>query len=87
MKLKTLIKAGRIVITIGGGGIPVTEDKGILTGVEAVIDKDLASSLLAKELGADYLVIATDVSHVAINFGKPDQENLKTIDIKTAQNI
>ena len=84
-EVKDLIKAGRIVITIGGGGIPVTEDKGILTGVEAVIDKDLASSLLAKELGADYLVIATDVSHVAINFGKPDQENLKTIDLKTAQ--
>ncbi|AMP20860.1 carbamate kinase [endosymbiont 'TC1' of Trimyema compressum] len=84
-EVKDLIKAGRIVITIGGGGIPVTEDKGILTGVEAVIDKDLASSLLAKELGADYLVIATDVSHVAINFGKPNQENLKTIDMKTAQ--
>ena len=84
-EVKDLIKAGRIVITIGGGGIPVTEDKGILTGVEAVIDKDLASSLLAKELGAEHLVIATDVSHVAINFGKPDQENLKTIDMKTAQ--
>ena len=83
--IKDLIQAGCIVITIGGGGIPVIEDKGILTGVEAVIDKDLASSLLAKKLSADYLVIATDVSHVAINFGKPNQENLKTIDIKTAQ--
>lgn len=84
-EVKDLIKAGRIVITIGGGGIPVTNNKGILIGVEAVIDKDLASSLLAKELDADYLVIATDVSRVAINFGKPNQENLKIIDMKTAQ--
>lgn len=84
-EIKDLIKAGCIVITIGGGGIPVIEDNGILTGIEAVIDKDLASSLLAKKLGADYLVIATDVSYVAINFGKINQENLKTIDMKTAQ--
>lgn len=84
-EVKDLIEAGCIVVTVGGGGIPVIEEEGMLRGVEAVIDKDLASALLAEELGADYLVIATDVSHVAINFGKPDQENLKTIDLVTAQ--
>ena len=84
-EVKDLIDAGCIVVKVGGGGIPVVEDNGFLKGIEAVIDKDLASALLAEELNADYLVIATDVSHVAINFGKPDQENLKTIDLATAQ--
>lgn len=84
-EVKDLIDAGCIVVTVGGGGIPVVEENGFLKGIEAVIDKDLASALLAEELGADYLVIATDVSHVAINFGKPNQENLKTIDLTTAQ--
>lgn len=84
-EVKDLIETGCIVVTVGGGGIPVIEENGQLRGVEAVIDKDLASALLAEELEADYLVIATDVSHVAINFGKPDQENLKTIDLATAQ--
>lgn len=84
-EVKDLIDAGCIVVTVGGGGIPVVEENGQLKGVEAVIDKDLASALLAEELNADYLVIATDVPYVAINFGKPDQENLKTIDIPTAQ--
>ena len=84
-EVKDLIEKGHVVITVGGGGIPVVEENGQLSGVEAVIDKDLASSLLAKELGAEYLVIATDVPYVAINFGKPDQENLKQIDLATAQ--
>lgn len=83
--IRTLIDAGAVVISIGGGGIPVVKEGNQLVGVEAVIDKDLASSLLAKELGADILAIATDVSYVAINFGKPDQKNLKTITIKEAQ--
>lgn len=85
-EVKDLIKAGRIVITVGGGGIPVIKsDDGQLKGVEAVIDKDLASSLLAKKLEADYLVIATDVSNVAINFGQSDQRNLSKIDLITAK--
>lgn len=84
-EVKDLIAKGHVVITIGGGGIPVIEENGQLTGVEAVIDKDLASSLLAKELKADYLVIATDVPHVAINFGKENQENLKEINLATAK--
>ena len=83
--VRTLVEAGAVVITIGGGGIPVVREGEQLAGVEAVIDKDLASSLLAKELGADILVIATDVPYVAINFGKPEQENLKTLTFATAE--
>ncbi|HHU31506.1 MAG TPA: carbamate kinase [Clostridia bacterium] len=83
--VSTLVKAGAVVITVGGGGIPVVKEENQLVGVEAVIDKDLASSLLAKELGADILVIATDVPYVAINFGKPDQENLKTLTVAEAE--
>lgn len=85
-QVKKLIEAGCIVVAIGGGGIPVMRDeKGLLFGVEAVIDKDLASSLLASELNADILTIATDVTNVAINFGKPDQENLGTITVAEAR--
>ena len=83
--VKTLIAAGTVVITIGGGGIPVIVKDGDLVGVEAVIDKDLASALLAKELDADILCIATDVSNVAINFGKPEQKNLETITVAEAK--
>lgn len=85
-EVKDLISAGCIVISVGGGGIPVMRDEqGILSGVEAVIDKDLASSLLASELNADILTIATDVSNVAINFGTPEQENLGVITVADAK--
>ena len=66
-----------IVITCGGGGIPVVEkEDGSLEGVAAVIDKDFAAELLAEEVGADALMILTEVEKVAINFNKPNQENL-----------
>ena len=66
-----------IVITCGGGGIPVVENPdGSLEGVAAVIDKDLAAELLAEEVGADVLLILTEVEKVAINFGRPDQQDL-----------
>lgn len=82
--IKTLVNAGHIVITCGGGGIPVVADEqGRLNGVNAVIDKDNASSLLAEKLNADYLVILTAVEKVAINWGKPNQEWLA--DLSTAQ--
>ena len=69
-----------IVIACGGGGIPVTRDKnGDLHGVSAVIDKDFASAKLAEVVGADYLFILTAVDHVCINFGTPEQEELKTM--------
>jgi carbamate kinase len=73
--VKALMDAGIIVITVGGGGIPVVADEnGDLKGVAAVIDKDLASALLAKELHADLLLISTAVEKVALRFGHPDQE-------------
>ena len=82
--IKTLVNAGHIVITCGGGGIPVISENGKLVGVNAVIDKDNASSLLAAQLGADYLVILTAVEKVAINFGKENQEWLSDLTVEQA---
>ena len=83
--IKTLVNAGHIVITCGGGGIPVISENGKLVGVNAVIDKDNASSLLAAQLGADYLVILTAAEKVAINFGKENQEWLSDLTVEQAK--
>ena len=77
--VKTLLDNNHIVITVGGGGIPVIEKNGQLTGVAAVIDKDNASEKLAELVDADYLVILTAVDNVYINFGKDNQEKLENI--------
>jgi carbamate kinase len=75
-----------IVITCGGGGIPVVSDSdGRLVGVNAVIDKDNASSLLASQLGADHLIILTAVEKVAINFGKENQQWLSDLTVEQAK--
>ncbi len=75
-----------IVITAGGGGVPVIElDDGSLKGVAAVIDKDLASYKLAENIEADILMILTEVEKVAINFNKPDQKNLDVITVAEAE--
>ena len=72
--IRALIAAGVVVVTVGGGGIPVVADAdGNLHGVAAVIDKDLASALLANNLGADLLIISTAVEKVALNFGTPEE--------------
>ncbi len=72
--VKTLLGSGAIVITVGGGGIPVVADEqGHLKGVAAVIDKDFASSLLATSINADLFLISTAVEKVALNFGTPDE--------------
>ena len=74
-----------IVITCGGGGVPVVErENGILEGVAAVIDKDFAAELLAEQIGADVLMILTEVEKVAINFKKPNQENLSRLTLNQA---
>jgi carbamate kinase len=79
-EIEHLVSAGYLVIACGGGGIPVFQgDDGDLQGVEAVIDKDLASSMLARELNADLFVISTGVPRVAINFGRPDQRWLEQL--------
>ena len=83
--IKTLVGAGHIVITCGGGGIPVADRNGKLEGVNAVIDKDNASSLLAQQLDADYLIILTAVEKVAINFGKENQEWLSDLSVEQAR--
>ncbi len=84
--VQTLINAGVTVITVGGGGIPVIDGgNGEYCGTAAVIDKDFASSLLARELHADLFLIATAVEKVAINFGKPDQKWLDKITLAQAK--
>ena len=85
--VKTLLSNGHIVITVGGGGIPVIEDNGLLTGVAAVIDKDNASEKLAELIDADYLVILTAVDNVYINFGKENQEKLENITTTRLQTL
>lgn len=81
-----LLKQGCIVISCGGGGIPVVRDaQQQLHGVEAVIDKDLASALLAQQLGADLLLIPTGVDKVAINFGTPEQRWLDELSLPQAE--
>lgn len=72
--VRALVDSGTVVITVGGGGIPVVRRSGRLVGTPAVIDKDFASAKLAELLNADMLIILTAVEKVAINFGKPDQK-------------
>jgi carbamate kinase len=74
--IHALALAGFVVVCAGGGGIPVVADGPALHGVEAVIDKDLTAAILARELGADTLVIATDVAHVMVDFGRPGERPL-----------
>jgi carbamate kinase len=83
--VKILVKAGHIVITVGGGGIPVIEEDGVLKGVAAVIDKDFASSLLAQEINADLLLISTAVEKVALNFGKENEEWIDQMTVSEAK--
>lgn len=84
--IKALISQGVCVVTVGGGGIPVVADeKGNLTGIAAVIDKDFASSLLGNMIGAEMLVISTAVEKVAIHWGKPEQKWLDTITMTEAR--
>jgi carbamate kinase len=83
--VKTLIDAGVVVITVGGGGIPVIDQGGDYLGTAAVIDKDYASSLLARNIKADLFLISTAVEKVALNFGKPDQKWLDKITLAEAK--
>lgn len=76
-QIKLLIDHQVIVIAVGGGGIPVIKQGQTITGVEAVIDKDLASGLLANNIAADYFIIATDVPAVMVNWGTPEQKAIR----------
>ena len=83
--VRRLAREGKIVVTCGGGGIPVIWEAGGYRGVEAVIDKDLASALCACQIGADALYILTDVPKVYINFRKPDEKALDVLTIAEAE--
>jgi carbamate kinase len=84
--VETLIKAGTVVVTVGGGGIPVIDvGEGEYAGTAAVIDKDFASSLLARLIKADLLLISTAVEKVALNFGKPDQKWIDKMSLAEAK--
>lgn len=83
--IRTMVDSGNLVIACGGGGIPVIRQGSHLKGASAVIDKDFASCLLAKELDADYLIILTAVEKVALNFGKPDEQWLENVSIDEAK--
>ncbi len=84
--IQDLISLGYIVIAVGGGGIPVVADgEGRLKGVAAVIDKDRASSLLARDIRADLFLISTAVEQVSLNFGKPNQQPLDHLTVAQAR--
>ena len=83
--IRNMVDAGDLVIACGGGGIPVVRQGNHLKGASAVIDKDFASCLLAKELDADFLIILTAVEKVAINFGKPEEKWLDNITVDEAK--
>ena len=84
--IERAVASDAIVIAVGGGGIPVVRDaNGDLRGVEAVIDKDRASSVLARELRADILMILTEVEKVAVNFGRPNERGLDSLTVAEAR--
>ncbi|MBU6392389.1 MAG: carbamate kinase [Planctomycetes bacterium] len=84
--IKSLLEAGDIVIAAGGGGIPVVmKEDGDLEGVDVVIDKDLASSVLARDIKSDCLIMLTGVEHVFLNFKQPNERVLNALTVKEAQ--
>lgn len=78
-EIRALVNVGAIVVCCGGGGIPVVEEDGRLVGIAAVIDKDLASALLGKLVGAERMIISTAVDQVYLRYGQPDAQPLKTV--------
>jgi len=86
--IRNLVESGSVVIAAGGGGIPIYVDhRNWYEGIDAVIDKDLASALLAKEIGAGVLSILTSVDAVAVNFGTPQQKNLSEVTLAEIQGL
>lgn len=84
--IQQLVDQGAIVITAGGGGIPVyTESDGTYEGIDAVVDKDRASAVLAHDIGARTLLILTNIEHVFLNYGKPDQKKLEHMTVEEAR--
>ena len=86
--IRDAARAGHIVVACGGGGIPIVEkDDGQYAGIEAVIDKDLTSSVLGAEIGAALLIVLTAVPHVYVSFGKPDQRPLGAVTVEEIERL
>ena len=86
--IRDAARSGHIVVACGGGGIPIhTAEGGKYTGVEAVVDKDLTSAVMASELGAELLIILTAVPNVYVNFGKPDQRALGAVTLEETERL
>ena len=86
--VRDLVLAGRVVVAAGGGGIPVIiNGRGLFEGVEAVIDKDYAASLIAREVKVDLFIILTGIDRVYLNYGKPDQQPLDVLGIDQAKEL
>jgi carbamate kinase len=83
--LRGLIDAGHVVVAAGGGGVPVVEHRGRLRGVEAVIDKDRTAALMAAAVGADRLLILTEVDRVQVGFGTPQARPLSRLTVSEAR--
>ncbi|RKX18842.1 MAG: carbamate kinase, partial [Candidatus Zixiibacteriota bacterium] len=83
--IKRLVEAGVVVIAAGGGGIPVIKHQGVLKGIDAVIDKDRAASVMARDIEAELLVILTSVEKVALNYSKPTQRDLDKMTLAEAE--
>jgi carbamate kinase len=85
--LRALVDAGHVVVAAGGGGVPVVEHRGRLRGVEAVVDKDRTAALLARSVGADRLLILTEVGKVEVGFGTPAARALDTMTLSEARRL
>jgi len=85
--VEQLIERGSIVVTVGGGGIPVVVKDGMLDGVEAVVDKDYATAVLARDLGAERMIVVTNVDAVYRHFGTPQQEAIAHLSVDEARSL
>lgn len=83
--LVALVDAGHVVVAAGGGGVPVVEHDGLLHGVEAVVDKDRTAALLARSVGADQLLVLTEVDRVQVGFGTPSARPLSQVTVTEAR--
>jgi len=85
--IRRMVNSGIIVIASGGGGIPVVHENGHYTGIEALIDKDLAGERLAEVVGADIFLILTDVEKVKLNFGRQNEEDIDEMTLEEARRL
>jgi carbamate kinase len=84
--IKKLVESGVVVIASGGGGIPVIKSQGAYKGIDAVIDKDRAAAVMARDIGAQLLIILTSVDKVALDYSKPTQKNIDKLTVAEAEN-